>query len=865
MIERCGLLRRTGALPLSATLVGELPGGYDPCVRSRSGEGRRSPALLGLVALVVLGAVATAFAIRNELNEVAQRDARSADDAATRIGASLEATVGALRGADAIAVRGAADPQAFQAFAQGVVTDSAYPALAYAEIVTGAERADFERSTGVEIRDTDGAGGLQPATPRDPSVVVVAVHPMNDTTRAVLGFDLAGDPVRQRAADAATQSATPVLSDRTSTVTGARAGVSVMHAVHDPSGEALGVVTSGLAVDELVRSAGVNDTSFDGLALSMDGQALLGSSPAGATQRFEVAGRTFEVTVDAEGGAGVVVPLLTGLGTVVLAGAVAWAARRDRLQRERLERLARRNRNIADLGRRFVATMDLPSVLDELAARAATILDADAALVVRTQPGGSDPVPVGAPKPSKAARALMSHAVRSAIDSGGLDAPEPYGSSDAANAGRGEPDAAFAHVMSAPLLLSTGWCVGAVAVGWSTPLTVQQSDDRGVALTTIADLASRAAERAVIAEVVQQRSQQLSEVARALAAAHTSDDVGRVAFNEVPALIGAERVALLAQEDLTENDDASTTSEVLLTDANSQPVGSLSIEWPPSMELSDAETALVVTVANLISQTLERTALSDQEHEVVAQLQQALLPSVPHIDGLELATRYQPAMSVVGLGGDFYDVVVNDAERTVVIVGDITGHGPAAVAAMAELKSVLHHLLRASTPLREAVEQADVLLERRGILATALLVEIDMASDEVTCVNAGHPYPVLRPLGAQPGLLREGQGPLLGLGLAGSGPGGRSVFREGDVLLLYTDGLIETRTRDIDDCMQDLVDAVRSVDATIPMEGLLDRIQAVLLTGQRGVDDDVAMVAIRRHSVADRAHGRDSSPDDPDS
>ena len=185
--------------------------------------------------------------------------------------------------------------------------------------------------------------------------------------------------------------------------------------------------------------------------------------------------------------------------------------------------------------------------------------------------------------------------------------------------------------------------------------------------------------------------------------------------------------------------------------------------WPEHRPMNPTEDAVLATVADLIGQTLERTALSDQEHEVILQLQRALLPEGPAINDVDVASAYSPAMSTVGLGGDFYDVLAVTRHRSLLVIGDITGHGAEAVAAMAELKSVIHHLLRSTMTLESTLQQADVLLADRGILATAQIVEIDTHDNVVRFLNAGHPYPILRPYGQPPRLLTDGRRPMLGL------------------------------------------------------------------------------------------------------
>jgi serine phosphatase RsbU (regulator of sigma subunit) len=279
-------------------------------------------------------------------------------------------------------------------------------------------------------------------------------------------------------------------------------------------------------------------------------------------------------------------------------------------------------------------------------------------------------------------------------------------------------------------------------------------------------------------------------------------------------------------------------------------IARLVLTWPRPMLLGPAQSAVFDTMVEMIGQTLERTALTAQEHQVIVHLQQDLLPPPPDLPGFDVAVRYQPAMSVVGLGGDFYDVMVGDNGRLFVIIGDVTGHGSEAVAAMAELKAVIQSLLRGGRSLEGVCDEVDGLLARRRMYATAQIAEIDTELHTMRMVNAGHPFPVVRRSDGTVELLIDGHGPLLGLGSSPSSPRRSATwaFGLGDALLLYTDGLIERRTQSIDAGMQRLVDLVRVHGGTSTATDLVDRVLTGSLAGGAAdkTDDDVALLVVRR-------------------
>jgi serine phosphatase RsbU (regulator of sigma subunit) len=275
-------------------------------------------------------------------------------------------------------------------------------------------------------------------------------------------------------------------------------------------------------------------------------------------------------------------------------------------------------------------------------------------------------------------------------------------------------------------------------------------------------------------------------------------------------------------------------------------VGLLTLQWRQNAAVGTTQHVVSMTLADLIGQTLGRTALSQQEHDVIVQLQRDLLPPPVAVGGLDVAVGYQPAMSVVGLGGDFYDLIVSDAGRVFAVIGDISGHGSRAVAVMSELKSVVQHLLRSGASIGTVCAQADLLLVRRDMLATAQICEIDLDQHVLRYVNAGHPYPILRQVDGTTTTLRSGHRPLLGLAEGGDilNDVASTPFSEGDVLLLYTDGLIERRDQPIDDAIDQLVHLVRD-EHIATMDVLVSRLQERLLRPDERSDDDVALLAVR--------------------
>jgi serine phosphatase RsbU (regulator of sigma subunit) len=191
------------------------------------------------------------------------------------------------------------------------------------------------------------------------------------------------------------------------------------------------------------------------------------------------------------------------------------------------------------------------------------------------------------------------------------------------------------------------------------------------------------------------------------------------------------------------------------------------------------------------------------EHEQSVRLQRDLLPAVvPEIPGLDVALRYLPGETGSQAGGDWYDVFELGPGRAALVVGDITGHGVGAAAAMGQLRiAVLAYAFAGNEPAA-VVQQVDELLQRLGTgdIATLVYVAVDLPASELVIANAGHPPPVLVEPDGTARTLSGGHARLLGVDppLAHRDQA-RVPLPERSHVLLYTDGLIESVERAGDD------------------------------------------------------------------
>ncbi|MBX9393894.1 SpoIIE family protein phosphatase [Streptomyces sp. TRM72054] len=223
-------------------------------------------------------------------------------------------------------------------------------------------------------------------------------------------------------------------------------------------------------------------------------------------------------------------------------------------------------------------------------------------------------------------------------------------------------------------------------------------------------------------------------------------------------------------------------------------------------------------------------------------LQRSLLPDhPPHHTGLELASRYQPAQATSEVGGDWYDVIGLTDDKTALVVGDVMGNGIDAAATMGRLRTA-------------TVAYADLDLEPGAVLQHLDKITCDLEHYIVTCVyavydprtrlcriaNAGHMPPALARPGQAPELLDLPTGAPLGIGGIPFEPS-TVELAPGDLLVLYTDGLVETRHHPIDDRLNTLLTFLDEPHR--PLEETCD----LLLYGLRHPEDhdDVALLVAR--------------------
>ncbi|MFC6082772.1 PP2C family protein-serine/threonine phosphatase [Sphaerisporangium aureirubrum] len=225
------------------------------------------------------------------------------------------------------------------------------------------------------------------------------------------------------------------------------------------------------------------------------------------------------------------------------------------------------------------------------------------------------------------------------------------------------------------------------------------------------------------------------------------------------------------------------------------------VRQPCSEPFQEPDAALAEELAARTSICIDNARLYHRERRTALALQSSLLPArLHHPPGLEIAHRYLPAGDLAGVGGDWYDVIPLPGDRCALVVGDVMGHGISAAATMGQLRTATQTLAILDLDPGELLFHLDNVARRLNPdqIATCAYVTYDPATGAVAMASAGHVPPLLVPPGGEATPLPVVPGPPLGVG------GERletctATLPPGGMLALYTDGLVETRDRTVDE------------------------------------------------------------------
>jgi phosphoserine phosphatase RsbU/P len=276
--------------------------------------------------------------------------------------------------------------------------------------------------------------------------------------------------------------------------------------------------------------------------------------------------------------------------------------------------------------------------------------------------------------------------------------------------------------------------------------------------------------------------------------------------------------------------------------AGNRLVGVLHVGCFGRRSFSDDDTLTLKAVADRIANALAaQEAIA--ERSAARTLQDSLLPTdLPHVEGLEFASRFVAAEDF-GVGGDWFDAFPLPDGQTGVVIGDVAGSGLRAAVVMGRLRSALRaYAIESRTP-SEALTRLDRKFAHFEPDEMATILYVTVASDlsELTVSSTGHPPPVIANPGTPAKVLECRPSAPIGAHIATERNDVRCPLVPGTTVACYTDGLIERRRESLTDGLEHL----RMAMVAGPPEDVCRKVMADLVGSSR-VMDDTALLVFRR-------------------
>ncbi|GAA2440134.1 hypothetical protein GCM10010191_64540 [Actinomadura vinacea] len=281
-----------------------------------------------------------------------------------------------------------------------------------------------------------------------------------------------------------------------------------------------------------------------------------------------------------------------------------------------------------------------------------------------------------------------------------------------------------------------------------------------------------------------------------------------------------------------------------------RPMGVGVVSFDGRHRFDEEERTLLTALSSVIAQALERARLYDVAATQARELQRGLLPHIlPSLPAVTGAARYLPADDGADVGGDWYDIIPLSSDRVALVIGDVMGRGISEAATMGRLRTAVRTLSELDLPPDEVLDRLNDIVSDLGAdyFATCLYGIYDPVTGDFTYASAGHPPPSIACPDGTVTTCTTVTNPPLG---AASPPFDTTTANlpDGTLLLLYTDGLLESADRDADQGMTRLTQTLATTLQNAPdtsLEALCDILTAALLPSDQLTGDDAALLVSR--------------------
>jgi hypothetical protein len=276
------------------------------------------------------------------------------------------------------------------------------------------------------------------------------------------------------------------------------------------------------------------------------------------------------------------------------------------------------------------------------------------------------------------------------------------------------------------------------------------------------------------------------------------------------------------------------------------------LRTPERQPFDETDLLTATLMADQAAIGVHKALLYQREARVADALQRSMLPKhPPRLPGVEIAYRYLPGNPAAQVGGDWFDAIPLPGSRVALVVGDVMGHGVHSAATMGQLRTAVRTLAALDPPPDQVLRHLDQLFDdtvgqsEEQYLATCVYCVYDPVARRCAIANAGHVPPAFVHPDGRTELMSVPAGVPLGVG--------NVPFRtvemaapDGGLIALCTDGLVESRERDLTDGLTTLRESLAARPAS--PENLCESVLRALHTDER--EDDVALLIARFDGIA---------------
>lgn len=364
-----------------------------------------------------------------------------------------------------------------------------------------------------------------------------------------------------------------------------------------------------------------------------------------------------------------------------------------------------------------------------------------------------------------------------------------------------------------------------------------------------------ALERARLEHLHANQLEQLAEASVAIARSRSVAEVVRLTEGWARQIIGAERSHMIlfgALEKHTSTADEAAGAELAapLTSPDGRDTGTVQLSGKPD-GFSAGDAAVLRQLAQMGAAAVDGQRRYEHERSIADTLQRSLLPKrLPEVPGVGVSARYRAGGAGVEVGGDWYDVIPLSDGRTAMVVGDVMGKGLGAAVVMGQVRTAARaYALEGHGPAGVTAHLDSLVQSLDGDhMATMVYLEIDSGSLEVRYTRAGHPPPILLGADGHAAALETGGSVPLGVMSSPAHAESALALEPGASVLLYTDGLIESRSHVLDAGLKRLCELAES-GPSVP-DLMCDHVLDGVPPEEKA--DDVALLVLRAEREAER-------------